>query len=331
MLDTRGDVLYVGKARSAEGPRRQLYAGQTAHQPAAAHGQPDAARWRSSPPIPKPRRCCWRRSSSSASARRSTCCCATTRAFPSSCCATEQRFPAHHEASRRAAGEGQLLRPVRQRGIGQHHHQRAAKTVPAAQSAPTASSAAATGPACSTRSSGAARPASAGSTRRATTRWCKQAKDFLGGKSGAVQADLETQMAKAAEDLDFETAAILRDRLRAATFIQGSQAINASGVGDADVFALAAKGGQIGIQAFFIRGGQNWGHRAFFPARTQGSRRSAGAGRRAGAVLRRSAAAAHHSGRSRTARTGAADRSVRRAGGTTRSRSASRSAATGAG
>lgn len=98
----------------------------------------------------------------------------------------------------------------------------------------------------------------------------KQAKDFLGGKSGAVQADLEKQMAKAAADLDFETAAILRDRLRAATFIQGSQAVNASGVGDADVFALAEKGGQVGIQAFFVRGGQNWGHRAFFPSHTQG-------------------------------------------------------------
>jgi excinuclease ABC subunit C len=97
-----------------------------------------------------------------------------------------------------------------------------------------------------------------------------QAKDFLAGKSSKVQSDLEAQMAKAAEDLDFETAAILRDRLRAATFIQGSQAINASGVGDADVFALAAKGGQVGIQSFFIRGGQNWGHRAFFPSRTKG-------------------------------------------------------------
>ncbi|AWW74173.1 excinuclease ABC subunit C [Erythrobacter sp. KY5] len=93
-----------------------------------------------------------------------------------------------------------------------------------------------------------------------------QAKDFLAGKSSQVQADLEKQMAKAAEELDFETAAILRDRLRAATFIQGSQAINAKAVGDADVFALAAKGGQICVQAFFIRGGQNWGHRAFFPS-----------------------------------------------------------------
>ena len=97
----------------------------------------------------------------------------------------------------------------------------------------------------------------------------RQAKDFLAGKSGAVQADLERQMAEAAENLDFETAAILRDRLRAATFIQGSQAINAKGLGDADIFALAAKGGQIAVQAFFIRGGQNWGHRAFFPRHTK--------------------------------------------------------------
>ncbi len=96
-----------------------------------------------------------------------------------------------------------------------------------------------------------------------------EAKDFLSGKSGAVQSKIEKQMAVAAADLDFETAAILRDRLRAATFIQGSQAINASGVGDADIFALAAKGGQMGVQAFFIRGGQNWGHRAFFPSHTQ--------------------------------------------------------------
>jgi excinuclease ABC subunit C len=97
-------------------------------------------------------------------------------------------------------------------------------------------------------------------------RLVRQAKDFLGGKSGAVQREIEVQMAQAAEKLDFETAAMLRDRLRAATFIQGSQAINAEGVGDADVFALAAKGGQIGIQGFFVRGGQNWGHRAFFPS-----------------------------------------------------------------
>ncbi len=96
-----------------------------------------------------------------------------------------------------------------------------------------------------------------------------EAKDFLSGKSGAVQKKIEVQMAEAAAGLDYERAAMLRDRLRAATAIQGSQAINAAGVGDADIFALASKGGQVGIQAFFVRGGQNWGHRAFFPSHTQ--------------------------------------------------------------
>ncbi|WP_447728438.1 excinuclease ABC subunit UvrC [Sphingomonas koreensis] len=94
------------------------------------------------------------------------------------------------------------------------------------------------------------------------------ARDFLSGKSTKVQAKLGEQMQAASENLDFELAAVLRDRLKALTFIQGSQAINAEGVGDADIFALAAKQGAIGIQAFFIRGGQNWGHRAFFPAHT---------------------------------------------------------------
>ncbi|MEJ2458680.1 MAG: excinuclease ABC subunit UvrC, partial [Novosphingobium sp.] len=98
----------------------------------------------------------------------------------------------------------------------------------------------------------------------------QEAKDFLGGKSSAVQRKIEAQMAEAAEALDFERAAMLRDRLRAATFIQGSQAINAEGLDSADIFALASKNGQIGVQAFFIRGGQNWGHRAFFPTHTEG-------------------------------------------------------------
>jgi len=98
----------------------------------------------------------------------------------------------------------------------------------------------------------------------------RQARDFLGGRSGAVQREIEAQMAEAAEALDYERAAVLRDRLRAATFIQGSQSINAEGVGNADVFAIAVQGGQVAIQAFFIRGGQNWGHRAFFPAHTEG-------------------------------------------------------------
>jgi excinuclease ABC subunit C len=94
------------------------------------------------------------------------------------------------------------------------------------------------------------------------------AKKFLAGKTTDVQAKLGAQMQAAAENMDFELAAVLRDRLKALTFIQGTQFINAEGVGDADIFALACLEGVIGIQAFFIRGGQNWGHRSFFPSHT---------------------------------------------------------------
>jgi excinuclease ABC subunit C len=95
-----------------------------------------------------------------------------------------------------------------------------------------------------------------------------EAKEFLGGKSTGVQSRLSRSMADAADKQDFELAAVYRDRLRALTYIQGSQTVHAEGLGDADVFALACKGGAVSIQAFFIRGGQNWGHRAFFPAHT---------------------------------------------------------------
>ena len=94
------------------------------------------------------------------------------------------------------------------------------------------------------------------------------AKNFLSGKSTGVQARLSKQMALAAEKQDYELAAVYRDRLRALTYIQGSQTVHAEGLGDADIFALACKGGTMSIQGFFIRGGQNWGHRAFFPAHT---------------------------------------------------------------
>ncbi len=96
----------------------------------------------------------------------------------------------------------------------------------------------------------------------------QDAKDFLGGRSNKVQEKLGKQMQTAAEAMDFEIAAVYRDRLRALTYIQGTQTVHAEGLGDADIFALAGKGGTICIQAFFIRGGQNWGHRSFFPAHT---------------------------------------------------------------
>jgi len=95
-----------------------------------------------------------------------------------------------------------------------------------------------------------------------------EAKEFLSGKSTGVQIKLSRLMDEAAGKQDYELAAVYRDRLRALTYIQGSQTVHAEGLGDADVFALACKAGTVSIQAFFIRGGQNWGHRAFFPAHT---------------------------------------------------------------
>ncbi|ARS27403.1 excinuclease ABC subunit UvrC [Sphingomonas sp. KC8] len=96
----------------------------------------------------------------------------------------------------------------------------------------------------------------------------EDAKAFLAGKSTQVQQKLGEAMTVAAEAMDYELAAVYRDRLRALTFIQSAQAINAEGIGDADVFALASRSGLTGVQAFFIRGGANWGHRSFFPAHT---------------------------------------------------------------
>jgi excinuclease ABC subunit C len=94
------------------------------------------------------------------------------------------------------------------------------------------------------------------------------AKDFLAGKSSQVQQKLAAAMNEAAAAMDYELAAVYRDRLRSLTFIQGTQAIAAEGLSDADIFALACKGGTMCVQAFFIRGGNNWGHRSFFPAHT---------------------------------------------------------------
>jgi excinuclease ABC subunit C len=94
------------------------------------------------------------------------------------------------------------------------------------------------------------------------------AQAFLQGRTTTTQTKLATAMQEAADTMDYEMAAVFRDRLKALTFIQGSQAINAEGLGDVDVFAMAQKGGHVGIEGFFIRGGQNWGHRSFFPSHT---------------------------------------------------------------
>lgn len=92
-----------------------------------------------------------------------------------------------------------------------------------------------------------------------------EAKDFLSGKSQAVKATIAAAMGEAAENLDFERAALYRDRLAALSHVQSHQGINPSGVEEADVFAIHHEGGTSCIQVFFFRTGQNWGNRAYFP------------------------------------------------------------------
>ncbi len=93
----------------------------------------------------------------------------------------------------------------------------------------------------------------------------RQAEAFLSGKSNAVKTALAKQMEAASEDLDFERAAVCRDRISALSHVTASQGINPQGVAEADIFGLAQEGGQTCIQVFFIRAGQNWGTRAYFP------------------------------------------------------------------
>jgi excinuclease ABC subunit C len=100
-----------------------------------------------------------------------------------------------------------------------------------------------------------------------------QAKAFLSGKAGGVQQALAAEMEQAAEALEFERAAAVRDRIRALTSVQGTDVINPASLADADVIAAWQEAGQTCIQVFFVRGGRNNGNRAFFPTHTRGEDR----------------------------------------------------------
>jgi len=93
----------------------------------------------------------------------------------------------------------------------------------------------------------------------------KEAEAFLNGKSKTVKADLARLMEEASEKLDFESAARYRDRIQAMSFVTSEQGIHPQGIEEADVFGLAQEGGQTCIQVFFFRAGQNWGNRPYFP------------------------------------------------------------------
>ncbi|MCP3403138.1 excinuclease ABC subunit UvrC [Bradyrhizobium sp. CCGB20] len=93
----------------------------------------------------------------------------------------------------------------------------------------------------------------------------REATDFLSGKSHAVKQELAGEMEKASGELEFERAALYRDRLAALSAIQSQQGINPRTVEEADVFAIHQEGGFSCVEVFFFRTGQNWGNRAYFP------------------------------------------------------------------
>jgi excinuclease ABC subunit C len=93
----------------------------------------------------------------------------------------------------------------------------------------------------------------------------REANAFLSGRSKAVKDELAGEMEKASQALDFERAAVYRDRLAALSAIQAHQGVNPRGVEEADVFALHQQGGFACVEVFFFRTGQNWGNRAYFP------------------------------------------------------------------
>ena len=93
----------------------------------------------------------------------------------------------------------------------------------------------------------------------------REANAFLSGRSKAVKDELAGEMEKASQALDFERAAVYRDRLAALSAVQSHQGVNPRGVEEADVFALHQEGGFACVEVFFFRTGQNWGNRAYFP------------------------------------------------------------------
>ncbi|MEL6416013.1 MAG: excinuclease ABC subunit UvrC, partial [Pseudomonadota bacterium] len=97
-----------------------------------------------------------------------------------------------------------------------------------------------------------------------------QAADFLRGKATDLQTDLADQMSRAAEDMEFERAAGLRDRIRALAHVRAQQDINPDGIEEADIFSIAMEGGLSAVQVFFIRAGQNWGATIHFPRHEKG-------------------------------------------------------------
>jgi excinuclease ABC subunit C len=186
------------------------------------------------------------------------------KSFPYILIAEDHEAPVDHEAPRRAQAEGQLFRSVRLGRRGGAHRQCAAEGVPDPH---------VLGPVFESRT----RPCLLYQIKRCSGPCTREiavadyrglvgeAKAFLSGSSRQIKSDLAQAMEAASSALDFERAALYRDRLAALSHVQAHQGINPQNVEEADVFAVHQDGGLTCIQVFFFRTGQNWGNRAYFP------------------------------------------------------------------
>jgi excinuclease ABC subunit C len=183
----------------------------------------------------------------------------------SSCCAPIMTFP-DHQASRRAAGQGQLLWPLRQRRVGQHHDQRAAEAVPAAICTDSFFSRR-DRPCLLYQIKRCSAPCVGRIDEAGYAELVGEAKDFLGGRSSAVQRKIEAQMERRRRSAGFRTRGHAA-RPAARGDLHPGQPGDQCRRGRQCRRVRDGQQGRPGsaVQAFFIRGGQNWGHRAFFPA-----------------------------------------------------------------
>lgn len=101
-------------------------------------------------------------------------------------------------------------------------------------------------------------------------RLVEQAKSFLSGQTVTIQQELAKEMEQAASEMNYERAAVLRDRIRAFTYVQSSGVVNPASIRDADIVAIYQLSNSCCIQVFFVRGGRNNGNRAFFPTQIEG-------------------------------------------------------------
>ena len=306
MQDARGDVLYVGKARALKNRVTNYTPGRAAPEAAAADGRADPLDDDRHHPD-RGRGAAARSAADQALPARLQRAAARRQKLPVHPAARRPRLPADqkHRGARRT--KGAILRPVRQRRIGHHARSTRCRSCSCCAAAPTAFSPTASRPCllyqikrCSAPCVG--RIDEAGLCR-AGRRGEGLPRRQVGRGAGAAR---RSRWRAAAEKLDYRARRDLRDRLRALTFIQGSQTINAEGLGDADVFALACKGGTVSHPGLLHPRRAELGPPRVLPGAYQRRARSRGAGELAGAVLRGRAAAAPDPGRPRAARARAA-------------------------